>query len=221
MKDIRDIFYSCDRLSRKWEHYFQIYEKHFEKYIGKSPNILEIGVAHGGSTEMFQKYFENANIFAIDYDTQFQNVVSDLGVTVTPGDQGDPNFWDQYLIDKPEFDIIIDDGGHTMQQQLVTLTKTFPRLRSGGTYLVEDTHTSYWINWGGGFNNPDSFIERTKSLVELLHSPFIKVLQPPEHLMTTFKDLWSVTYYNSVVVLEKNRSRPSVEADNKRGTHES
>lgn len=214
MKNIRDIFYSCKKRSVKWEQYFEIYEHHFNKYISQNPTVLEIGVAHGGSTEMFQKYFENAEIFAIDYDLQFKDVVTDLGVTVTPGDQGDPVFWNSYLQDKPEFDIIIDDGGHTMNQQLTTLLKTFPKLKPGGTYLVEDTHTSYWAAWGGGFNNPDSFIEKTKTLVELLHSPFIKNPMPPEIILATFQDLWSITYYNSVVVFEKRRSRPSIEANN-------
>ena len=216
MKNIRDIFYNGQLVSRKWENYFEIYEKHLNQYIGKKPNILEIGIAHGGSTEMYLDYFENAQIYAIDYDPNFENVVKHLGVTVTLGDQANPKFWDEYLLDKPDFDIVIDDGGHTMEQQLVTLLKTFPRLKSGGTYLIEDTHTSYWSEWGGGFQNPNSFIEITKTFIDLLHTPFIKDRTPPIELSKILNNLWSITYYNSVVVLEKKVSHPSIEAINKK-----
>lgn len=214
MKDLRELFYSTRKHSKKWENYFEIYEKHFSQYIGKNPNILEIGVAHGGSTEMYQKYFENANFYCIDYDLQFEHVLDDLDVKLTMGDQGDENFWNHYLVDKPDFDIIIDDGGHTMQQQIVTLIKTFPKLKVGGTYLVEDTHTSYWRDWGGGFRKPESFIEMTKGFVDILHSPFIVSQEPPKDLMTILQDLWSITYYNSIVVFEKKKSLPSIEANN-------
>lgn len=214
MKNFKDLFYNTTRHSKKWENYFEIYDKHFYPYIDKNPTILEVGVAHGGSTEMYKNYFENCTIHAVDYDTQFEHVVDELGVTVTMGDQADENFWDHYLNDKPEFDIIIDDGGHTMIQQVVTLIKTFPKLKEGGTYLAEDTHTSYWEAWGGKFRDPTTFIEMTKGLVDFLHSPHIRDILPPPEITETFKDLWSVTYYNSIVVFEKRKSLPSVEAIN-------
>lgn len=218
MKDLRELFYNTKKHSKKWENYFQVYEKHFSPYIGKNPNILEVGVAHGGSTEMYQQYFENANFYCIDYDLQFEHVLDDLGIKLTMGDQESVEFWDHYLVDKPEFDIIIDDGGHTMQQQIVTLLKTYPKLKEGGTYLVEDTHTSYWRDWGGGFRKPESFIELTKGFVDILHRPFIASQQPPKELLEILNDLWSVTYYNSIVVFEKKKSLPSVEANNKKLT---
>jgi hypothetical protein len=214
MKNMRELFYNTKRHSKKWENYFQVYEKHFSPYVDKDPTILEVGVAHGGSTEMYKQYFTDCTIYAVDYDTAFEHVVDDLGVTVTLGDQQNPEFWDSYLKDKPEFDIIIDDGGHTMQQQIVTLLKTYPKLKEGGTYVVEDTHTSYWEAWGGKFRDPSTFIEMSKGLVDLLHGPHIKEVTPPKELLDIFQDLWSVTYYNSIVVFEKRKSLPSIEANN-------
>jgi hypothetical protein len=214
MKNFRDLFYTIDRHSKKWESYFEIYDKHFYPYIDKNPTILEVGVAHGGSTEMYKKYFENCIIHAVDYDTAFEQVVTDLGVKVTLGDQSNPEFWDSYLLDKPNFDIIIDDGGHKMQEQIVTLVKTFPKLNDGGIYLVEDTHTSYWEQWGGNFRDPNTFIEMSKGLVDLLHQLHIKDIIPPKDLTETFQNLWSVTYYDSIVVFEKRKSLPSIEANN-------
>lgn len=214
MKDMRELFYSAGRHSKKWENYFQIYEKHFYPYIYKNPTILEVGVAHGGSTEMLKNYFDHCTIHAVDYDTRFEHVVDSLGVKVTLGDQESQEFWDHYLFDKPEFDIIIDDGGHTMQQQIVTLLKTYPKLKEGGTYVVEDTHTSYWKPWGGGFRDPNTFIEMSKGLIDILHSPHITDISAPQELLAIFQDMWSITFYNSIVVFEKRKSLPSIEANN-------
>jgi hypothetical protein len=40
------------------------------------------------------------------------------------------------------FDIIVDDGGHMMHQQQISLGYLFPFLNSGGVYVIEDLHTS-------------------------------------------------------------------------------
>jgi hypothetical protein len=37
-------------------------------------------------------------------------------------------------------DVIIDDGGHTTEQQIVTFEELFPILNPGGVYLCEDIH---------------------------------------------------------------------------------
>lgn len=36
----------------KHSHYLDIYDRHFKKFVGKNPKLLEIGVRHGGSIEM-------------------------------------------------------------------------------------------------------------------------------------------------------------------------
>ena len=41
----------------KWVHYFDIYERHFERFRGKSPTMIEIGVQGGGSLAMWKEYF--------------------------------------------------------------------------------------------------------------------------------------------------------------------
>ena len=38
----------------------------------------------------------------------------------------------------PRIDILIDDGGHLVEQQIVTLEEMLPRLAPGGIYLCED-----------------------------------------------------------------------------------
>ena len=51
----------------KWRHYFPIYEKHFEYYRGKRPRVLEIGIDHGGSLQLWKRYFgPGAHIIGVD-----------------------------------------------------------------------------------------------------------------------------------------------------------
>ena len=47
----------------------------------------------------------------------------------------------------------------------------FWHVRDGGVYLTEDLRTSYWSDYGGGFRNPESFIEaRAKPLLDTVHA---------------------------------------------------
>jgi hypothetical protein len=220
MKTFLEHFYNTERYSVKWKNYFEVYDKHLAQYKYLQPNILEIGIAHGGSTEMLKNYFGLCTVHGVDFDLRSEHIVDDIGVKVTLGDQASEEFWDSYLVDKPDFDIIIDDGGHTMTQQIVTLTKTFPKLKLGGTYIIEDTHTSYWHEWEGGFRKPNSFIEVTKGLVDFLHRNHIHDSQPASQLSEIFNDLNSITYYNSIVILEKKKVTPCEPIDNGKKKYE-
>ncbi len=105
----------------KWEHYFEVYETWFHKYRGKSVNILEIGVYQGGSLKMWKKYFgEKAKIFAIDINPDCKQFETD-DIKIFIGSQEDREFLRQVKQELPPIDILIDDGGHTMIQQIVKL----------------------------------------------------------------------------------------------------
>jgi len=56
------------------------------------------------------------------------------------GDQADRRFWKRFKQEHPRIDVLIDDGGHEPEQQLVTLEEMLPHLRPGGVYICEDVH---------------------------------------------------------------------------------
>ena len=141
--NLKEIFWNLEKGSTKWSGYFDVYERHLSKFIGKAPRILEIGVLGGGSIEMWLKYFgEGTQVIGLDINKECLDYKYDGNVEIVMGDQSDPQFWDQYLADKKGFDIVIDDGSHVMTHQITTLNKVFPRLNVGGVYICEDTHTS-------------------------------------------------------------------------------
>ena len=63
--------------------------------------------------------------------------------------------------------ILIDDGGHTMEQQIVTFEELYDHINDGGIYLCEDVHTSYLEKFGGGYQKEGTFIEYSKKIIDI------------------------------------------------------
>lgn len=210
MKSSKELFYKLSLPSKKWAHYFDIYDRYLTPFIGKEANILEIGIDRGGSLELWHNFLENPNIFGVDANSDVKNIKFHFPVNLELGDQADLSFWEKYIATKPEFDIIIDDGGHYMHQQVHTLVALFPRLKDNGVYIIEDVHTSYVAGYNGGFRKQDTFIENCKNLVEMINFEFITNIDPPRELAQTFFNLCNISFYNSIIVLEK-RPRPKIE----------
>ena len=61
-------------------------------------------------------------------------------------------------------DVILDDGGHTNETQILTTYNTIKFINNGGILLIEDTHSSYIKK----FSNPQkfSFINYCKFLID-------------------------------------------------------
>src|SRR6185295_1134606 len=158
------------RLLWKWHHYFEIYHRHFQRFRGTSPVVLEIGVFHGGSLQMWREYFgEGTKIVGIDVDPRCKDFATD-DTTVLIGDQADPAFLAEVRSRFPRVDILIDDGGHNMLEQIVTFGELYTHLQPNGVYLCEDTHTSYMSRWDGGLRREGTFIEFSKVLIDGLYA---------------------------------------------------
>jgi len=141
--------YGTDKASPPPAHfhgYLNIYERYFAPIRESVKTLLEIGVGHRGSYKMWKEYFPNAEVFGLDD-------WSELSIRPTNDDEGHIVCGDQSsrkdlsrVVNKMRgqgFNIIIDDGGHTMEQQQVSLGYLFKHLTQGGLYVIEDLHTSY------------------------------------------------------------------------------
>jgi hypothetical protein len=67
-------------------------------------------------------------------------------------------------------------------------------------YAVEDLHTAYWPDFGGGLCAPGSFIERAKSLVDSLNADHARGAIAPDAFT---RQTLSISFYDSMVVFEK------------------
>jgi hypothetical protein len=127
----------------KWDHYFDIYDRHFRQFRGQEVHVLEIGVYSGGSLDMWRNYFgPKATIYGIDIAPDCRAYESD-GIKIFIGDQADRSFWRGFRQMVPTLDIVIDDGGHIPEQQIVSLEELLPFLRPGGVYFCEDVHGTH------------------------------------------------------------------------------
>jgi 23S rRNA U2552 (ribose-2'-O)-methylase RlmE/FtsJ len=186
--------------SDKWDGYFDVYETYFSKFRNKKPVVVEVGVAGGGSIEMWKHYFgDGATIIGVDVHVTDLNIP---GVTIKTGDQEDPNFWDEFNSTIGQIDCFIDDGGHSMNQQIITFQKIWPKISNDGVYICEDTHTSYMDNFGGDVYKEGTFMEFSKKLIDGVNVDFIT----SQHIHDIMSDVRSVHYYNSMVILVKGHT---------------
>lgn len=202
------------RLVRKWMHYFDVYTTHFERYRDKPITILEIGVCDGGSLQLWKEYFgDSVRIIGVDLDPRCKAFEED-GIEIHIGSQDDRNFLKNLKTKIPKVDILLDDGGHTMSQQIGTFEELFDHVADDGVYFCEDVHTSYWPTYGGGYNREGTYIEYCKNLIDKLNAWHSRKddLSVDEFTRTA----GSIHFYDSIVAIEKKKvQKPKVKGRGK------
>ncbi len=200
--DLEKYFYNnSGRLITKWKHYFEIYDRHFSKYRGKEIVFLEIGVFHGGSLEMWQNYFgPKAKIYGIDIDPRCK-AFEKGNIEIHIGSQSDRNFLTDLKKKIPKVDILLDDGGHTMNQMRVSFDELYDHIKDDGLYMCEDMHTCYWLHYGGGHKRTNSFMEYSKNFIDYINAWHSKQNSLTVNKFT--KTMHSVHFYDSILAVEK------------------
>lgn len=198
----RFLYLEDHKLIHKYVHYTEAYDRFFFKYRNRKVKVLEIGVFKGGSLQMWKNYFgKEAEIIGVDIDPECKKY-EEKGIQVYIGDQEERDFLRFLKKSIGKVDIIIDDGGHTMKQQIVTFEELFDILDEDGVYLCEDLHTSYWAEYGGGYKNEDTFIEYSKRQIDSLNDQYFD----SENILFPYRGkIKSITYYDSMVFFEKKK----------------
>ena len=198
----------------KMSNFINIYDdllspyKSAQSHSSDPLRLLEIGVSKGGSLEIWKKYFgESALIYGIDIDERCREI-SIPGVQIRIGSQVDQAFLASVLNELGDPQIIIDDGSHHADHLSLTLDMLWPHLQDGGIYIIEDTHTSYWQEYGGGYQKNQTIIEFIKDAIDTMHQSYIRKKMP---VRTEFlrESLASITFYDSMIVLRKEKTVPT------------
>ena len=209
MNDLEKYFKeNSSNLIHKWMHYFDIYDRHFRNFRSTEVYVVEFGVSHGGSLQMWKHYFgPKAKIYGVDINPHCKQLEEDQ-ITIFIGDQADRSFLASLTQAIPRIDILIDDGGHTMEKQINTFEVLFGHIDGEGIYLCEDLHTSYHKKFGGGYRKKCSFIEYSKNFIDYLNAWHSK--QPEKLGVSNFtKSTYALHFYDSVLVIEKQpRKKP-------------
>ena len=163
----------------KWKvhRYTEQYAHYFSPLRFKRLRILEIGVggykdprSGGNSLRMWKAYFPNSEICGIDlYD---KRQLQEDRIAIFQGDQTDEQFLKEVVCKWGTPDIVIDDGSHINTHVIQTFEVLFPLMSDQGIYVVEDTQTSYWPEYGGDSANLNALsttVGYFKSLVDGLN----------------------------------------------------
>lgn len=214
--------------SSQYHNYSPVYEKLLEPLQSAPIVLLELGIGGyhfvdrgGGDLKAFSTYLPYALILGIDiYQKTFLNVKDRIETYIA--DQNDIEFFANLRSKVGDFDIVIDDASHINPITIKSFEIIFPMVKSGGTYVIEDVHTSYWweiatdgTDFKGGL--PDihdsvSVIEYFKNLIDCslnredYNKEFsrywetkggggsINKLQP---------EIESITFHNKMIVIKK------------------
>ena len=108
------------------------------------PSIARRGDGIGLSVAFWRTYLPNAELWWAEYNAKCverrREAILATGIRgVVTGDQADSAVLARWLNETGGmFDVIVDDGGHSTQQQWATLRGLWPGLRSGGRLIIED-----------------------------------------------------------------------------------
>ncbi|MFW8646004.1 class I SAM-dependent methyltransferase [Rhizobium beringeri] len=217
---LRSIFDAHKRFgSDKWTSYFDTYDEHFGSYRDKAISLLEIGVLNGGSLEIWGKYFPNAtSLLGCDIDEKCRALsFEDPRIAVFVGDANSEATHQEIVKNTAAFDIIIDDGSHVVEDVLRSFSLYFPKLKSGGLYVIEDLHTSYWPKWGGGTDLTLSSMGFLKLLADVVNKEFWRDDRAQFNLLEPFATRYGlavddatlaideISFSNSVCVIRKGK----------------
>lgn len=201
MRTYRELFDEHrGRLVAKIDHFFDDYEPHFARLRRPGVRILEVGVAGGGSLELWRKYFgDTAEVHGVDLDPDAVAQCPD-GAVAHLGSQIDPDLMLGLAQNHGPFDLILDDGSHRVDHQIATFEMMYPTMSEDGLYVCEDAFTSYWPVYGGGLRRAGTFIEFAKAKIDELHAFWLDDAElPPSEFTRTTR---SITFISGAVLFE-------------------
>lgn len=121
-----------------------VYENLFNDMQDTCQNILEIGIHEGGSVKLWKEYFINATIYAVDNNNNIElfKDATDEKIKLYINNAYDINFVNSL---PNNFDLIIDDGPHTLESMIKFLEYYQPKLNDNGILIIEDIQDINWV----------------------------------------------------------------------------
>ena len=134
--------------------YLDLYETLFEKKRHTAKNVLEIGIGNfgtknGGSIKLWRDYFSIATIYGLDILDK-SRVMSELLVDSRIILHTSTNAYDKKFVSETlsstKFDIMLDDGPHTLESMIDFITLYSPLVAEDGILIIEDVQSMDWLD---------------------------------------------------------------------------
>lgn len=149
--------YCDDRFTDKntVHSYIDVYESLFSSKKDSARHVLEIGIGpympNGGSILMWASYFPNAHIHTADIihiDQVNTDLIDHPRIYLhTSNDAYHKKFFTNTFLSKEmKFDILIDDGPHTLESMIQFITLYSQLMKEDGILVMEDVQQFDWIS---------------------------------------------------------------------------
>jgi cephalosporin hydroxylase len=129
-----------------WHNYIdEFYEREMDKYRGKNPIIIEVGVLSGKSLLLWDEYFANHHgVWGLDIS--FDSVCGEVHENPRIHLVGGNAYTTEIANLIPDADIIIDDGPHTIGSMVSFIRIYLSKLKPGGVMVIEDIQDYSWFS---------------------------------------------------------------------------
>lgn len=154
VKLFKDVFIKYESDKSGYHTYENIYGNLFEDRSTVN-NILEVGIHLGASLRAWKELFPNANIIGLE--NNIERFFTEERITSMYVDQSIIKTFDDFksVMRGTEFDFIVDDGCHYLQETKDTFKQLLPLLKVGGWFVVEDIREEFEEEWLSIANNLD------------------------------------------------------------------
>lgn len=183
---------------------------HYEKVLKHLKNepicLFELGWGGyafpergGQSVRMWREYFQNGEIVCLELYKK--NTPTEDRVQLIQGSQTDEELL-SVIMQQHSPDVVLDDASHINSLTIKSFEIIFPLLKSGGIYIVEDVHTSYWkeiasdgTDFGGG-THPRTTMNYFKSLTDGLN-------EQESGIKNNISDIESIQFFKEMIIIKK------------------
>jgi hypothetical protein len=130
--------------------YLPLYDDLFARLKAKATNVLEVGIASGGSIKLWRDYFDTANVYAMDIiprSSIWPALLDDSRVKIYDStDAYNLDFFNRTFVTPGlKFDMMLDDGPHTLESMKIFVSRFSSLLTDDGILVVEDVQSWDWI----------------------------------------------------------------------------
>jgi hypothetical protein len=128
--------------------YLPLYEVLLKNKKFTCKNVIEVGVAEGGSIKLWHDYFPNATIYGCDIREEsfmWDQIKNNNRIKLFPLTNAyEPTFVNQ--IKDVQFDFALDDGPHTLETMIQFINMYLPLMKEDGILIIEDIPDINWLD---------------------------------------------------------------------------
>lgn len=184
-------------------NFIELYDRHLTPLQDSVHRVLEIGIFNGASHKIWKCFFDSAEVYGIDI--RQKPWVERLGIHTYIANQANREDLQKFVnLSGGNFDVIVDDGGHYMDYQQVSLGFLFEHLAPGGIFIIEDVHTSIPAYYEG-FGKDETLSNTTLNVfLEYLMSESIE-----SEFMTDDEELYLETHIDYIEIYKRKNTMHS------------